>query len=183
MNYDFSKLKNNINEVESWLTKEYTTIRTGMASPALLDSVRVDSYGSMMPINQIASVTTEDAKTLRISPWDNSQIKPIDKAITLANLGVSVVVDGSGLRVIFPELTSERRVLLMKSAKEKLEKARISLRGERDEVWTDIQKKEKEGEISEDDKFRLKEQMQKFIDEANEKMERLFDKKEKEISI
>lgn len=183
MAYDFLKFKNNLKEVEGWLAKEFSTIRTGAASPALLDSIKVESYGSLMPINQLASVNIEDARSLRINPWDLSQVKPIEKAITIANLGVSVTVDGKGLRVIFPELTSERRVLLIKAAKEKLEKARISLRGERDDVWSDIQKKEKDGEISEDEKFRLKDQMQKEIDDSNTKLESLFVKKEKEISI
>ncbi|MDD2934979.1 MAG: ribosome recycling factor [Candidatus Pacebacteria bacterium] len=182
--YDFSKFKKELSEIESWLTKEYTTIRTGMASPALLDSVKVESYGSFMPINQLATVGTEDARTIRVSPWDKSQVqvRAIEKAINDANLGVSVVSDSAGVRVIFPELTSERRVLLIKSAKEKQEKARVSLRGEREKVWEDIQKKEKNGEIGEDEKFRLKEEMQKYVDETNRKFEEIFSKKEKEIS-
>lgn len=183
MSYDFSKFKKELSEIESWLTKEYTTIRTGMASPALLDSVKVESYGSFMPINQLATVGTEDARTIRVSPWDKSQVRSIEKAINDANLGVSVASDSAGVRVIFPELTSERRVLLIKSAKEKLEKARVSLRGEREKVWEDIQKKEKNGEMGEDEKFSLKEEMQKYVDEANRKFEEIFSKKEKEISI
>ncbi|OGD68027.1 ribosome recycling factor [Candidatus Campbellbacteria bacterium RIFCSPLOWO2_01_FULL_34_15] len=183
MAYDFSKFKKELSEIESWLTKEYTTIRTGMASPALLDSVKVESYGSFMPINQLATVGTEDARTIRVSPWDKSQVRGIEKAINDANLGVSVASDSAGVRVIFPELTSERRVLLIKSAKEKLEKARVSLRGEREKVWEDIQKKEKNGEMGEDEKFSLKEEMQKYVDETNRKFEEIFSKKEKEISI
>ncbi|AKM84119.1 TPA: ribosome recycling factor [Candidatus Campbellbacteria bacterium] len=183
MSYDFSKFKKELSEIESWLTKEYTTIRTGMASPALLDSVKVESYGSFMPINQLATVGTEDARTIRVSPWDKSQVRGIEKAINDANLGVSVASDSAGVRVIFPELTSERRVLLIKSAKEKLEKARVSLRGEREKVWEDIQKKEKNGEMGEDEKFSLKEEMQKYVDASNKKFEEIFSKKEKEISI
>lgn len=183
MSYDFSKFKKELSEIESWLTKEYTTIRTGMASPALLDSVKVESYGSFMPINQLATVGTEDARTIRVSPWDKSQVRSIEKAINDANLGVSVASDSAGVRVIFPELTSERRVLLIKSAKEKQEKARVSLRGEREKVWEDIQKKEKNGEMSEDEKFSLKEEMQKYVDASNKKFEEIFAKKEKEISI
>lgn len=183
MSYDFSKFKNETLEVEKWLSKEFSTIRTGMASPTLLDGVRVESYGSFLPVNQVANVGTEDARTIRISPWDTSQIKDIEKAITLADLGVSLSVDSAGLRVSFPELTSERRVLLIKTAKEKLEKARISLRAERDKVWEDIQKQEKDGEISEDEKFRLKDQMQKIVDEVKIKLDGLFEKKEKEISV
>ncbi len=180
--YDFSKLKTELQEVENWLEKEFSTIRTGMASPALLDGVKVESYGSMMPINQVANVGIEDAKTLMVSPWDTAQIKEIEKAITDANLGVSLSVGSTGIRVIFPDLTSERRDLLIKTAKEKLEKARVSLRAEREKTWDDIQKQEKDGEISEDEKFRLKDEMQKIIDELNKKFDELFDKKETQIS-
>ncbi len=180
--YDFSKFKNDTKEVEVWLQKEFSTIRTGMATPSLLDSVKVESYGSLMSISQIANISVEDAKTLMVSPWDASQVKSIEKAITDADLGVSLSAGSTGVRVIFPELTSERRALLIKSAKEKLEKARVSLRAEREECWDNIQKAEKGGEINEDDKFRAKEDMQKIVDEMNKKFEEMFTKKESEIS-
>ena len=179
--YNFSKFKESINEIEGWLIKEFSTIRTGMASPALLDGVKVDSYGTMMPINQVANVGVEDAKTLSITPWDTSQVKEIEKAIIDADLGVSVSVGGTNIRASFPDLTSERRELLIKTAKEKLEKARVSLRSERDKVWEEIQTLEKNKEISEDDKFRLKDEMQKIVDEAGKRLEKLFNKKEEEI--
>ena len=123
----------------------------------------------------------EDARTLRIAPYDASQITEVEKAITNSNLGVSVSVDAAGLRIFFPELTAEVRDTLNKLVKEKLEAARISLRGERDNTWNDIQKQEKEKEISEDEKFGLKEDMQKIIDEENSKMDAMSAKKEQEI--
>ena len=181
MLYDFSKLKNKTKEVEEWLKKEYTGVRTGMAAPALLDGVLVESYGSRMGIKEMASVSIEDARSLRISPWDMSQATVIEKAITLANLGVSIRVDEKGLRVLFPELTTERRTTLVKVANNKLEEARISLRTARDEIWSEIQKKEREGGMGEDDKFRLKNEMQKIIGEASKKLEELAAKKDKEI--
>lgn len=181
MSYDFLKFKENIKEVESWLIKEFSGIRTGMASPALLDGVKVNSYGSLLPINQIANVGVDDAQTLTVSPWDVNQIKEIEKAITDANLGVSVSVGGTGIRVSFPNLTSERRTLLIKMAKEKLEKAKVSLRAEREKTWDNIQKQEKDGEINEDDKFRLKDEMQKIVDEVGGRFEDLLKKKEEEI--
>lgn len=180
--YNFEKFKNDLAEVENWLLKELSTIRTGMASPALLDGVKVDSYGSMTPLNQVANISTEDAKTLVVSPWDASQVKDVEKAINDADLGVSVSAGSTGIRVSFPDLTSDRRVLLIKTAKEKLEKARVSLRAEREKVWDDVQKKEKEGEINEDEKFRFKDEIQKMIDEVNSKLEAGFNKKEDEIS-
>ncbi|MBU1557912.1 ribosome recycling factor [Patescibacteria group bacterium] len=181
--YNFNDFKSSLQEVENWLLKEFTTIRTGMASPALLDGVKVDNYGSMVPLNQVANISTENAKTLVVSPWDSSQVKGVEKALNEADLGVSVSAGGTGIRVSFPDLTSERRVLLMRTAKEKLEKARVSLRAEREKIWDDVQKKEKDGEINEDEKFRLKEEIQKMIDDMNSKLEKAFNKKEDEISL
>ena len=182
MAYDFKQLKTNIAATHEWLVKEMSGIRTGRATPTLLDGVQVEAYGARMPISQVASLSTEDARTLRITPWDASQVKEIERAITLANLGVSSAVDDKGLRVFFPELTSERREQLLKISKQKLEEARVALRGERDKVWSDIQAKEKDGKLSEDEKFRAKDEMQKLIDEGNKKLEELAERKEKEIS-
>lgn len=179
--YDFKELKERITQAEEWLRKEYQGLRTGRATPALLDGIQVDSYGSRMPINQVSSVGTEDARTLRISPWDVSQIKAIEKAISDANLGVGVSSDDKGIRVSFPELTSERRTSLIKIAKDKLEHSRKSVRLAREETWNDIQAVEKAGDMSEDEKFRYKDELQKHVDAANVVMEELFNKKEKEI--
>ena len=181
MTYDFSHLKQKAVDIQNHLKEEFSGIRTGRATPALLDSVMVNSYGAKTPINQVAGVAMEDARTLRITPYDANQVTEVQKAITDSNLGVSVSADERGLRIFFPELTSEVREKLMKIAKEKLEKARISLRGERDDTWADIQKKEKDKEISEDEKFGLKEDMQKIIDEENAKLDAMAQKKEQEI--
>jgi ribosome recycling factor len=181
MAYNFTKLEEKIRDTEKWLENEFSTIRTGRATPAILDSVMVDSYGSKVPIKQIGNINVEDAKTLRVTPWDAGQIRDIEKAISSAELGLSVAVDEKGVRAIFPELTSERRESLIKVSKEKLEKAKISLRQERDEIWNDIQKKQKDGELSEDEKFKLKDEMQKLIDEKVKGMTEMTDRKEKEI--
>ena len=170
-----------LRSIHEWLINEYNSIRTGQASPALLDGVKVESYGSLMPVAQVASVGSEDARTLRVSPWDASIIKSIETAIREADLGVSVVTDSSGLRVIFPELTGERRTQLLKLAKSKLEEARESVRSCRDDVMKEIDKSQKDGEISEDDKFSQKESVQKKIDDANRALEGLYTKKEAEI--
>lgn len=182
MAYDFKKLKESIKDVEEWLKKEYTGLRTGVASPAILDGVLVEVYGSHMPINQLANIGIEDARVIRITPWDKSQAKAIEKAITVAELGVSVGADDKGVRVFFPELTTERRGLLIKTAKAKLEDAKVNIRGHRDATLKDIQAKEKDGEMSEDDMFRSKDEMQKIIDAGNASLEILFEKKEKEIN-
>lgn len=179
MNYDFSKFKNKIKEVDEWLKKEFSQVRTGRATPSVLDNVKVDSYGSLMSITQLGSVNAEEARVLRIVPWDLSQAKSIEKAIVVSNLGVSVTIDDKGLRVIFPELTAERRTQITKLAKEKLEEAKKTLRFHRDDVMKDIQAKEKE--VGKDDVFRFKKDADKLVEDANKNLESLFDKKEKEI--
>jgi ribosome recycling factor len=181
MAYDFTKFKKGITGAEEWLKKEFTNIRTGQASPAILDSVRVESYGAQAPISQVAGVTTEGPRTIRITPWDASQVKEIEKGITLANLGLSVVIDDKGLRVNFPELTADRRTQITKLAKEKLEEAKKQVRMHRDDVMKDLQGKEKDGSLGKDDVFRHKNEAQKMVDDVNKKLDDAFAKKEKEI--
>lgn len=180
-NYDFSKIKKSIQSAEEWLKKEFSGIRTGQASPTLLDGIKVEVYGATSPISQIASVAIEGARTLRIAPWDLSQSKDIEKAITVANLGVSVVVDDKGLRINFPELTADRRTQIAKLAKEKLEEAKKQIRAHREDVMKDLQVKEKEGGFSKDDIFRFKNETQKIVDEWVKKLDELYSKKEREI--
>ncbi|PIT91079.1 ribosome recycling factor [Candidatus Kaiserbacteria bacterium CG10_big_fil_rev_8_21_14_0_10_49_17] len=182
MAYNFTALKEKVADAKVWLAKEFQGLRTGRATPAILDSIQVESYGSRVPINQVGSVSVEDARSLRISVWDPSHIKEIEKAITDANLGVSVSSDEKGVRVSFPELTADRRTQIVKIAKDKLEDARISIRTARDEVRQEILKQEKEGAIGEDDKFRALEEMQKIVDEGNKELEAMAERKEAEIS-
>jgi len=182
MSYDFSACKEHLKGAEDHFLDQLATLRTGRATPALLDSVQAESYGSRTPIKHLASITIEDPRTLRVTPWDKQAVKDIETAIAAANLGVSTASDSNGLRVVFPELTSERRQMLIKLSREKLEEARISVRAVRDEIWNAIQAKEKEGGMSEDEKFRLKDELQKLIDAANKRLEALADKKEEEIS-
>lgn len=182
MAYNFKSFEMRIKELTERLGKELAGVRTGRATPAILDGIQVESFGTRMPISSIATVSIEDARSLRISPWDASMGKEIEKAITVANLGLSVGTDEKGVRVFFPELTSERRVQLLKLAKEKVEEARAGLRQTRDDVWGDIQKQEKDKKMGEDDKFRAKDEMQKRVDAANKVFDEAFARKEKEIS-
>ena len=161
---------------------ELSSVRTGLATPALLDGVSVEAYGSRTPLSQVASINLEDPRTIRIAPWDATLIKDIEKAISVADLGVSTSADEKGVRVIFPELTGERRLEMGKKVKTKLEEGRVKLRSARERVWNDIQKKEKEGGMSEDEKFRAKEEMEKMVQEGNKLMEALAVRKEKEIT-
>jgi ribosome recycling factor len=182
MAYDFKVFDKRIAEITERLSKELAGVRTGRAGPAILDGVLVESYGTRVSITQVANISIEDARTLRIVPWDKSLAKEIEKAITSANLGLSVGMDEKGIRVFFPELTSERRVSLVKLAKEKVEELRTALRAARDEVWSDIQKLEREGNMPEDDKFKAKEDMQKRVDAANAVFDTALARKEKEIA-
>src|SRR3989344_1271803 len=114
MTYDFNPIKLKIKETEEWLKNEYHGVRTGRATPFLLDGVQVKSYGSKLPLKQVAAVTIEDARTLRVTPWDKTQIKEVESAITAENLGVSINSDQIGIRITFPELTTESRAKLVK---------------------------------------------------------------------
>ena len=182
MAYNFSPFKSRIAEIEEWLKKEFSLLRTGRATSAILDSITVDSYGTQSPISHVGNISIEDARTLRIAPWDKSQLKAIEGAIQKANIGLSVTSDDNGLRVIFPELTGERRAQIIKLMKDKLEDARISLRKEREAVIADTKQQEKDGDMSEDDVRRSKEELQKLVDDANARFESLAASKEKDIN-
>jgi len=181
MAYTFTELQNKLNEIEAWLKKELSSIRTGRATVTILDTVIVEVYGAKSPLNQNANITIEDPKTIRVAPWDKSLIPEIEKGITLADLGVSTSVDDEGVRIIFPDLTTETREKLVKKAKNKIEESKVSIRNERDRIWADIQSLQKNGDISEDEKFQHKEDMEKIIKEAQAKFDLLAESKEKEI--
>ena len=181
MQYNFSNFKAELKKVEDFLSKEYGQLNVGRASPMVLDGISIESYGSRIAVKNVASISIEDPKTLRIIPWDKSQIKDIEKVIISSNLGLSVATDDAGIRVIFPQLTTETRQSLVKVLKEKMEESRITVRKEREAVWDDIQNQEKNGKMTEDEKFRAKDELQKIIDEVNKNMEAIFSKKEKEV--
>jgi len=171
MSYDFSKLKTNIKETEEWLKKELSGVRTGRATPTLLDTVRPEAYGTRTPLRELASVSVEDARTLRVIPWDMTILKSIEKGITEADLGVGLATDDQGLRVSFPELTSERRAQLSKIAGDKAEHAKVTLRSHRTDALKTLEASEKEGGMGKDEMSRLKAEIQKYIDAENVALE------------
>ena len=175
MTYNNANFKVELKKAEEWLRKEYSQVHTGRATPIVLDSIMVESYGSYQPIKNVAGITIEDPKTLRITPWDKNQIKDIESAISASNLGLSVVSDSDGVRVIFPMLTTENRIKLVKVLKEKFEDARISVRKERQIEM------EKLKDLPEDNQKRAKDEIQDLVDEANKNLEIVFQSKEKEI--
>ena len=181
MAYSFQQFKDELKKVDEWLLHEFASLHTGRANPAILDGVLVEAYGARTPIEHVATVSIEDPRTIRISPWDKTHVKEVERAISSANLGLSVSTDNEGLRVAFPQLSSERREMLVKLSKNKLEEARIAVRTEREKVWADIQAQEKDGLITEDEKFRYKDELQKLVDEANSRLLEFTERKEKDI--
>jgi ribosome recycling factor len=181
MAYNFSQFKEETKKITEWLAKEYSSLHTGRATPAVLDGIMIEAYGAMSPIKNVASVNIEDPRTLRIAPWDKNQIKDIEKALQIADIGLSIVADSDGIRAIFPMLTTENREKLVKILKDKMEDARISVRKAREEVQNDIRDQEKEGILTEDEKFRGQDELQKLVDSTNGELEALFEKKKVEV--
>ncbi len=163
------------------LKGEISSLRTGRATPALLDGLMVDAYDTMQDIKSLASISVADAKTLNVQPWDKSVLQNIETAIRNSDLGLSPVNDGEMIRLILPDLTSERRVELVKVLSKKLEEARIAVRKMREEVRNQIEKAEKAKEIGEDDKFGLQDDLEMLVKECNEKIKVIGEEKEVEI--
>lgn len=160
---------------------EIGKIRTGRASSALVEDLLVDYYGAKTPIKQIASVNVPEAKLIIISPWDKDGLVNIEKVIAESDLNLNPVNDGEVIRINIPPLNEERRKELAKILSQKAEEARVSVRRTREEIWEEIQEKEKKGEITEDDKFSGKDKLQETVDEYNKKIEEMKSKKEEEI--
>ena len=182
MTYNFNTFLAEAKIAEQWLHAEYGNIRTGRASISFLDQVRVEAYGEMSPLANVASVGIEDAKTIRISPWDTSLIRAIEKGVTAADLGVSTAVDDKGIRVIFPDLTGERRLQLVKLAKMKLEEAKVQLRLARANANDDMATQKKEGDMTEDDVIRGKKDLDAHMATATNTLDAVFAKKEQEVT-
>lgn len=181
--YNFNEFDGELNGVIDWLTKELASIRTGRATVTLLDPVMVESYGAKVPVNQVGSISQEDPKTIKITPFDFNQSQTIEKAITDADLGVSVSNTSTGIRVIFPELTSERRENLIKQVGKKVEEAKISVRGKREALKKEFGKMKNDGEINEDEERSYESEMQKRVDSTNSKLEEMGKVKEEELKL
>ena len=165
------------------LGKDFASVRTGRASTALLDPIRVDYYGNPTPISQMASVSTPDARTLVIQPWEASQLKEIEKAITKADLGIQPVNDGKLIRLTMPTPTEERRKQLVKTIGKMAEDARVAVRNVRREANDKLKAmvKDKKAPITEDEERRGHDQIQKMTDQYVGKVDELLKKKEQEI--
>lgn len=160
---------------------ELTKVRTGRATPALLDGVRVDYYGSEMPISQVASVTCPEPRTIQIQPWEAGMLQAIEKAILVADLGLNPQNDGRLIRVPLPMLTEERRKELVKFIKKQGEECKIALRNERRDANEEVKKLEKDKKLAEDDAKKATEQVQKKTDEFVAEVDKILAAKEKDI--
>ncbi len=175
-------LKFQVEEVKQWLSKELSTLRTGRATITILDGVFVESYGAFSPITQLASMGVEDAKTIRITPWDKSVLKGIEQGIQKADLGLSVTSNGVDVRVIFPDLTTETRMNLVKQGYKKVEEAKVSIRSERADAIKKLEQFAKDNSASLDDVKRQKDDVQKIIDQGVAEFDTMGSLKEKEIT-
>jgi len=164
-----------------FLEGELAKIRTSRASPALVEDIEVSVFGQKFPLKQLGAISTPQTNQIVIQPWDISYIEPIEKAIGQSGLGMSAVVDKNLIRLNLPTLTEEYRQALSRTLSEKAEQTRQVIRRHREDVWNKIQAAQKEKQISEDDKFRGKNELQKVVDEYNEKIKNLVEKKKNEI--
>ncbi|MBI4832321.1 MAG: ribosome recycling factor [Candidatus Lindowbacteria bacterium] len=176
-----SAVKEKMNKALEHIRHEFGTIRTGRASVSLLDGIDVEYYGSSVPLNQIANISTPESRLLLITPYDKTGLVSIEKAIQKSDLGLNPNNDGKVIRIPIPELTEERRKNLVKVVRRLAEDSRVSLRNARREANEQIKKSEKNGDISEDDSHHLIDDIQKVTDEYMKHVDELLKAKEKEI--
>lgn len=163
------------------LDNEYNTIRAGRANPHVLDRITIDYYGTQTPINQVGNVTVPEARLIQIQPWDSSLLKVIDKAISASDLGIHPTNDGKVIRLVFPELTEDRRKELTKEVKKKAENAKVAIRNIRRDAMDIFKKMEKKKEIPEDELKSLEEKMQKLTDKYIAEIDKKAESKSKDI--
>lgn len=177
----FEELKGNMEKAIQALEKSFSKVRTGRASLALLDGIRVEYYGSPTPLNQLASLSVPESRLIVISPWDNSVLGAIEKAIQKSDLGLMPSNDGKLIRLSIPTLTEERRRELVKVVRKMAEEAKVKQRNARRDANEQLKCLKKDNEISEDDFYNLQEEVQKLTDRYIEKTDAVLSLKEKEI--
>jgi len=163
------------------LRKELTHVRTGKASTGLIDQIKVEAYGSEMPITQVATIATPDARTITVTPWDKSTLKDVEKAIQKSDVGINPQNDGTVIRLVMPPLTEERRRELVKLVKKYVEDDKVAVRNIRRDANEHIKKLEKAHEVSEDESHRAQDEVQKLTEKHIKEMDHLFELKEKEV--
>jgi len=174
-------LSQNMDKTIHSLKAELAKVRTGRASTALVDTVHVDYYGSNVPLSQVANVTTPDARTIQIAPWEGSMIGAIEKSILAANIGLTPQNDGKVIRISVPQMTEERRKEMVKLVKKMGEESKVALRNQRRDANEEVKKQEKAKSLSEDDAKKAMDLVQKKTDEKVAEIDKIVVSKEKEI--
>lgn len=169
-------------KVTEHLKQDISSLRTGRATPAIVEDIVVEAYGSRQPLKSVASISVADAKTLNIEPWDKSLMQAVEIGLRNSSLGISPVNDGKLIRLPLPTLTTERRAELIKVLHQKLEAAKIQLRKVREDSRSAIEKMEKNKEMGEDEKFKFFDEIEKSVKEYNEKIRVIGEEKEKDIN-
>lgn len=178
---EIKEFKNRMIKTAEVLSTQFDTVRAGRANAAVLDQIEVDYYGSPTPIRQIASISSPDARTLLIQPWDGSTLKLIEKAILTSELGINPQNDGRVIRLVFPQLTEERRKDLTKQVKKYAEDSKVAVRNIRREAVDSFKKQQKKSEITEDDLKKAEKDIQDLTDKYIKKIDDLCAEKVKEL--
>lgn len=181
MNLVIAAHKEDFEKGIAFLEQELSALRTGRATPALVEHIRVHAYDTMQELVGLASITTPDQRSILISPWDKSVLKNIEKAIQESDIGLMPIVQGDGIRITIPAMTEESRKKLAKVVGEKAEEAKVSIRGVRDDVRNEVIQGEKDGQITEDDKYRILEELDEVTATYNERIKTMAAEKEQEI--
>ena len=179
---DYAQYTERMDKTIEVMQANFAAVRAGRANAAVLDQIRVDYYGTPTPINQIASIASPDPRTLTIQPWDGSTMKLIEKAIQASDLGINPQNDGRVIRLLFPQLTEERRKELIKQVRKYGEESKTAIRNIRREAMDDFKKQQKKSEITEDDLKNAEKDVQKLTDDYVAEVEKQVAKKEKELS-
>ena len=175
------KIKPEMEKSVQFMERELSKIRTGRASPSLVEDITIDCFGQKFPLKQLAAISLAESRQIIIQPWDRSYIESIEKALSQSSMGFSPIVDKNIIRVNIPSLNEEYRKNLLHILSEKQEEAKKTIRRWREEAWREIQDKAREGEIREDDKFRAKDELQDLVEEKNKNIENIAERKKKEI--
>lgn len=178
---DYKEFEHKMQKTVEYLEQQFATVRAGRANAGVLDQIQVMYYGSPTPIQQVASVSVPDPRTLMIQPWDSSVLREIEKAILSSDLGINPQNDGKVIRLVFPQLTEERRKDLAKQVKKYGEESKVAVRNIRRDAMEKFKKQQKASEITEDDYKGIEKDIQKMTDDYIKKVEALSEKKEKEL--
>jgi len=181
MTIEFNSYQEKMDKTINNLRKEYLGLRTGRASASLLEPVYAEAYGSKVPLNQVGNISVPEPRLITVQVWDENLIQPVEKAIRNSGLGLNPMIEGNNIRVPIPELSQERRIEIVKVASKYSEEAKITVRNIRRDAMDKIKDQEKEKSISKDDSFQFSEKIQKLTDKYVEKIENIFQEKEKDI--